>query len=373
MGLDKRASLIFFAPDMAGGGAEKMLAEFVNRIDRARFDVSVVLCAQRGAHLSLLSPGTVIHSLGKRGWWSFPLLVRRYHRLVARLQPDIVISFLWYADAIQLLGNPAGVASVCSVHTVPSGIRAERFGRLKVWLLRRLYRRANAVFVVSRYVAKEFVREYLGSDHPLMRVQPNPFSIKELVAKAAIGESPWRRGQTCRIVAVGRLAWEKGFDRLLRALSLLPADFAWELALVGEGEMRAVLEQQAHDLGLTGQVNFCGYLPNPYPVIASADTLVLSSRFEAYPSVILEAFALGTPVVAVDCPTGPAEILGPGRGVLVASDDGQAMADSIVSLISDLAQQARFIAAGREFIKQLDADSVTKQLEENLLNVLGRE
>lgn len=358
---------------MAGGGAEKILAEFVNRIERARFDVSVVLCAERGAHLSLLSEDTVIHTLGKRGWWDFPLLVGRYRRLVAQLQPDIVMSFLWYADMIQLLGNPAGVAAVCSVHTVPSGIRAERFGSLKTWLLRRLYRRASAVFTVSRFVAEEFAREYFGGDHTLLRVQPNPFSIEDLVAKAACGDLPWRTGTICRIVAVGRLAWEKGFDRLLQALSFLPQGFKWELALVGEGEMRPKLEQLVHDLGMTRQVTFCGFLANPYTAIASADALVLSSRFEAFPNVILEAFALETPVIAFDCPTGPAEILGPGRGVLIDADDFKAMAESIVSLFFDHTLKARFIAAGSVFVQQLEAETITKQLQENLLEVLGRQ
>lgn len=367
--MEKRTRLVFFAPDMAGGGAERVLAEFVNRIDRARFDVSVVLCAKSGPLLSALPRDIPIWSLDKRHRWAFPQLVWNYRRLMARLRPTLVISFLWYADAIQLLGNPRGILSVCSIHTMPSGIRAERFGAVKVWLLGKLYRRADAVLAVSRMVAVAFAQGFLRNDGRRIRVQPNPLPLEELRTKAVAAAATWHQEKACRIVAVGRLAWEKGFDRLLDALALLPDSFPWQLALVGDGEMRARLQQQTEKLGIADHVMFLGFLANPYPYIESADVLALSSHFEAYPSVILEAFALGTPVVAVDCPTGPAELLGPGRGVLVPQDAPQAMASGIIDLINDPERRARYVAEGLAFIAQMDAEKVTRQLEVNLLEV----
>ena len=132
------------------------------------------------------------------------------------------------------------------------------------------------------------------------------------------------------IVGVGRLAYEKGFDTLLRAHALARQEVAHDLVLVGDGRERASLEQLTAELGITGSVTFAGYQANPYPWIAAADLVCLPSRHEASPLIVPEALALRRPVIATDCPGGTRESLAEGRfGRLVPCGDPEALAEAL--------------------------------------------
>ena len=140
-------------------------------------------------------------------------------------------------------------------------------------------------------------------------------------------------------MAAGKLKPQKGFDLLLEAMSLLPDEYA--LTVLGEGPDRAALEARAQALGLApgpgrdmgGRVTFAGFAANPYPAMAGADMFVLSSRFEGFPNVVLEAMACGTPVAAFACPGGLDEIVLPGvNGLLAAPGDPAALARAIRDL-----------------------------------------
>jgi glycosyltransferase involved in cell wall biosynthesis len=115
------------------------------------------------------------------------------------------------------------------------------------------------------------------------------------------------------LVACGRLSRQKGFDVLLRAASRVARHLAIELWILGEGRGLPDLNALAGELGLAEQVRFLGFRDNPFPFFRQADLFVLASRWEGFGNVIVEALGCGTPVVATDCPFGPAEILGHGR------------------------------------------------------------
>lgn len=134
------------------------------------------------------------------------------------------------------------------------------------------------------------------------------------------------------LLAVGRLAPEKGFDVLLEAYALasrqasLPA-----LVIVGAGPEKDALQAQAVQLSIAAHVHFTGFLGNPYPLFRAARLFVLSSRHEGMPTALIEALALGVPVVATDCETGPRELLDQGRlGMLVRPDDPRALAAGLL-------------------------------------------
>lgn len=150
------------------------------------------------------------------------------------------------------------------------------------------------------------------------------------------------------LVAVGRLEPQKGFDLLLRAYADLRTRGVTEpLVIVGEGQERETLQELARSLGITEHVVFTGFQANPYPWLAGAEVFVSSSRFEGFCRVIAEALAVGTPVVATDCPSGPAEVLENGRaGVLVANEDVPALADGIYRLLGERALQDKLRAYG---------------------------
>jgi glycosyltransferase involved in cell wall biosynthesis len=160
----------------------------------------------------------------------------------------------------------------------------------------------------------------------------NPVVDSDLVEKAKQPVShPWLDDEDIPVIlGVGRLTHEKNFDLLIRAFATVATARNVRLVLLGEGKHQEKLERLIHALGVEGRVDIHGFVGNPYPYMASASMLVLSSIFEGLPTVLIEALACGCPVVSTDCPSGPREILEGGKwGALVPVNDQEALAASI--------------------------------------------
>ena len=125
-------------------------------------------------------------------------------------------------------------------------------------------------------------------------------------------------------LAVGRLEQQKGFDKLLQAFALLAKDYpTWDLVILGEGEQREHLEREVRILGMGGRVHLPGWVGNLPDWYHRADLFVMSSRFEGFPNVLVEAMGHGLPSVSFDCDTGPRDIIRSGvDGVLVKPEHG---------------------------------------------------
>ena len=152
---------------------------------------------------------------------------------------------------------------------------------------------------------------------------------------------------------MGRLVPQKDFPSLLRAFGRLAERSDARLMILGEGEERPALEAWIEEHGLSDRVALPGFLANPLPAVRKASVFVMSSRFEGFGNVLVEALAVGTPVVSTDCPHGPAEILDGGAyGRLVPVGDDDALADAILASIADPDDADRLIRRGRHFSVQ---------------------
>jgi glycosyltransferase involved in cell wall biosynthesis len=148
---------------------------------------------------------------------------------------------------------------------------------------------------------------------------------------------PWfSSNQPPVILAVGRLVKQKDFDTLIRAFGLVRKERPARLMVLGEGREREKLLALIKNLGLEQDVTLHGFVENPFKYIKHAAVFVLSSLWEGFGNVIVEAMALGTPVVATECPSGPSEILEEGKwGRLVPPGDVDALAQSIIDTLDD--------------------------------------
>jgi len=138
------------------------------------------------------------------------------------------------------------------------------------------------------------------------------------------------------VLGIGGLRQQKDFGTLIRAFAQLCRSREARLIILGQGRQAARLQRLARRLNVADKVDLPGFAANPYAYLAAASLFVLSSRWEGLPNVLIEALALGTPVVSTDCPGGASEILEGGRhGILVPTQDWRAMGDAMASTLTD--------------------------------------
>jgi glycosyltransferase involved in cell wall biosynthesis len=197
--------------------------------------------------------------------------------------------------------------------------------------LRRL-KECDAVIAVSGAVARN-AAEQLGISPDSLRIAYPPIDRDALRRSAR--EMSMDVRPTRFLIGVGRLEHEKDFGLLLRAFArIAPVCQDLELVILGEGRERQALTALSGALGIADRVHLPGFQSNPYPWIVRAELLALSSRSEGFGMVLAEALALGVPVVATDCPSGPREILCDGRyGHLVRPGDPLALAEAILATL----------------------------------------
>jgi glycosyltransferase involved in cell wall biosynthesis len=195
--------------------------------------------------------------------------------------------------------------------------------------------RTDAVVAVSNAAAEDLV-SLLHLPKNLVRIIYNPIISEDIFIKAKEEPVlPWFTDNEPPVVlGVGRLSREKDFETLLKAFALVRAKRCARLVILGEGKMRHALEGLAKELSIDQDVMMPGAVENPFPYMLRAAVFVLSSLYEGLPSVLVEALALGTPVVSTDCSGGSAEILENGKwGKLVPPKDPQAMAEAVLQML----------------------------------------
>jgi glycosyltransferase involved in cell wall biosynthesis len=174
------------------------------------------------------------------------------------------------------------------------------------------------------------------------------------------------------LVACGRLKALKGFDYLLDALVMVRKVIPANLCIVGEGEERSALEAKIRRLGLQSCVRLMGFQANPFKYMAAADVFVLSSLYEGFGNVIVEAMACGAPVVATDCPHGPREIIEDGRtGILAPPANAAALATAILRVLNDWHLKEQLAAAGKLRAADFEAQTIADAYGQLFLDVLN--
>jgi len=232
-----------------------------------------------------------------------------------------------------------------------------------ICMMRLAYSAADGLIAVSKGVAEDLARLRL-TDKARIHVIYNPVVQSSLYKKAqAPIEHRWFGEKIPLILAAGRLMHHKGFSTLIEAFALLRQRQKCRLLILGEGKTRPLLEEQVQRLGLKDDVDMPGLVPNPYPYMAHADLLVLSSTREGLPTVLIEAMALGVPVVSTDCPSGPREILEDGKyGMLVPMNDARRLADAMEKTLAN-PPAATFLQEGvKRFMVSSSAQSYRKLL-----------
>lgn len=331
-------SVAIFLPSLEAGGAERSMANLAEGFAERGIEVEVILAQATGPFLSNLSSKVRIVDLAsKRVLLSLSPLAR----YLKSRTPDVLLTAMDHASLVGLMAKRwAGVNTrvVVTVHKMTSQPRSlDRVGRresLIPILVRWMYPWANQVIAVSRATAEDLVgRTGLSADD--IKVIPNAVVTQEMLRLADEEDlHPWLALGEPVILGVGRLAPEKDFSTLIRAVSRVVRDRSCRLIILGDGPERSTLQTLSTNIGLEGLVDLPGRVDNPYGFMANASVLALPSAWESFGIAIVEAMACGTPVVATRSRGGVAEILEDGRyGPLVPVGDDEAMARAILETL----------------------------------------
>lgn len=328
------------------GGITPVLLSLIGAFCDRSFAVEVISIADGRLRELIpdLDPRAGVYELGPGGRRDQLLRLKEYlqiRRPRALLAAGHRSNLLAIAAARSSTGNvlAEGIRLVLSVHNALSpGLR--QLDPLRRWLrlraIRRSYPLADAVICVSAGVADDFVSR-VPFPRDRLNVIHNPIAAAGDLS-AADGPKdchPWLApGQPPVILAAGRLTRQKAFDNLVRAFARLDCQPLPRLLILGEGNERAALEHQAVQLGIADRVSLAGFVRNPRLHMAHAALFVLSSEWEGFGNVLVEAMSVGTPVVATDCPSGPREILKDGAlGPLVPPGDPDALAAAMRQML----------------------------------------
>jgi GalNAc-alpha-(1->4)-GalNAc-alpha-(1->3)-diNAcBac-PP-undecaprenol alpha-1,4-N-acetyl-D-galactosaminyltransferase len=365
--------LFLICSSLKAGGAERVLVTLANAWAAYGHEVTLVTTFSMGGedfyslHARVvrvrLTDITGISSRSLRSQWARFLALRR---LLAEQRPDVAIAFMEHTAVVTLMAAfGLDLRVIACERTDPT---QHSIGRLWRWLRQWSYPRAAAVTVQTDAVKESFGRMITGIS---LKVVPNPVPV-ELMARPARpgGDTQGRR----RIVAMGRLGPEKGFDMLIEAFASVASQNAeWDLWIWGEGTERGPLEARVASSGLTGRVFMPGQTRSPWNELEKAEFVVLSSRFEGLPNVMLEAMALGRAVVAFDCPSGPRELSREGRdAVLVPKNDVGALAGAMGRLMVDEGERRRIGQAALSVCERYSLESVLTIWDDVLSVALAR-
>lgn len=338
--------IVLFLPSLRGGGAERVMVNLARGFAERGIKVDLVLAKAEGPYLSQVPPDVRIIDLNvQRVLYSLPGLVR-YMR---RERPMAMLSALNHANIVaiwaKMLSRTKTRLVVSEHSTLSQSTENATLWRVKLmpFLIRFFYPYADTVVAVSQGVADDLIARTRLPEKKV-KVIYNPVITSELFAKAEEPlDHPWfRPGEPPVILGVGRLTKEKDFPTLIRAFALVRKERPAKLMILGEGEDRFKLEALVRELGLEEDVALPGFVENPYKYMKRAAVFVLSSRWEGFGNVLVEAMALGTPVVSTDCPSGPAEILEEGKwGRLVPAGDIEAMAEAITAVLNGYKKDGR--------------------------------
>lgn len=327
----------FLSYDFRIGGAEKTVVNLIPQFLNAGYRVDLVLMQRSGAFLEQLDPRAELIDLKKRHVSSGLFALAHYLR---RCQPDIVISSQTHLNVTAVLARRLSCSRPQLILTEQNTISVNNQSKggkegLLVKLARHLYAQADDIVVVSKGAARDLI-ETIHILPQKVHVIYNPINYEQIRKSTEIVPSHvWLTNKEKPVlIAVGRLTAQKNFSFLLDVFAEVRKQLDCRLIILGEGEDRDSLEAQAQRLKIADDISLPGSFPDPYGYMARADIMICTSLYEGFNIAVAESLACGTPVISVDCPYGPGEILDGGKyGTLLPMNDAAALSTAILNAL----------------------------------------
>ena len=332
-----KRKILIIVPSLEGGGAEKFIVKLSNNLDRNKFIIYlVILNSLNSVYIDDLKEDLIIFNFYYK---KIRFSAIKIIKLIWFIRPDILFTTLVHLNML------IGVLGILfprrmKVYGRETIILSKLYEHSKyLWFLKKIYPYLYLAFdkIISQSsdMENDLINNFgLKKNKSIVINNPIDFDRINEMALLPIVNNPFiKDGVTINFVSCGRLEYQKGFDLLIEAISICKINL--NLVILGSGVEKDRLIELARNFNVLEKINFVGFQINPYQFFKNADAFILSSRYEGFPNVILEAIACGTPVIAMPAPGGIIEILKDIDGCLVSKNvSASSLADSILSFKS---------------------------------------
>ena len=341
---ETKQRICFVIPSLSSGGAERVVSVLASQLARDGHEVSVITYFRTQndypvdprVRIACISngPEAAYRSL------AFGEKIGKIREALKQIRPRYLIPFLPHtAIHAALAGMGLKLKMIQTVRAAPAIVPASFF--------QRKIRDCLVAFSCATFVQTDSQKAYFPRwMQRRITVLPNPVSESML---SAVCDRP---SVLTKIISAGRLTGQKNFELLIEAVKLVrEKGYEIQLSIYGEGELRSLLQQRIDDLGCSDCCHLRGRTDDMAKALCKSHLFVLPSHYEGMPNALMEAMAVGLPCISTDCPTGPRELIEPGRGLLVPVNDPSAMANAIEQMILHPDEAAKLGAAARNYIR----------------------
>lgn len=361
--------ILFLIHDLCHGGAEKVLVNLVNNMDRSKFDITVMALFDVGVNRQFLKEHITYkscfrHPVPGNSHYMKLLSPKQLYRWLIKDHYDIVVSYLEGPTARIAAGAPAEVKVVSWIHCTIASKKALAASFRNVTEASSCYQRADKMVFVSGGVMNAF-EKLCPTENNAVLYNTNESSVILEKAREEV-DIPFQEGgfNWC---GVGKLVANKGFDRMLRIQKrLLDDGYPVRFYALGTGPLEAELKAWCQENGIADSVTFLGYQTNPYKYVAKCDLYVCASHAEGFSTAATEALIVGTPVCTVEV-SGMKEMLGGNNewGIVTENNEG-ALYRGIRRLLDDSALLAHYREKAAERGKTFSTENTVRAVEEML-------
>lgn len=371
-----RKNILFVIPNLNGGGAERVVCNLINCLDKNIFKVSLFLFEKTGVYWDILSKDIDFYCVSDTEKPSKTKILISLYKVAKN--NDLIISAmeLFPTYCVSFISKLLNKKCIGWVHININSILKDKniLSRLlhKYILIKLFYNKLDKIITVSNG-AKETMKRYLyAKNENKIQCIYNPIDINYIknMAELPVEENLKRP----LIIAIGRLERQKNFSLLLKAHKiLLEKGIQQNLIIIGQGSQKKYLLDLVESLKIKTSVKFLGFKENPYKYLKQADVFVQSSLYEGLPTVLIEALILNVPIVATNCPDGAKEILDNGKyGLLVETNNVQALTNGIEYILTDVNLRNRYISYSNEAINRFDDKIITKTFEKIFIELITK-
>ncbi len=365
-----KSKILIFMFSLYGGGAQRTIVNIINNINKEEFEPILVLGTKKdNDYIDFVDKNIRTVNLNKKKlrYCLFDLI-----KVIRRENPDLLFTtlinnniMLAFARLISLRKIPVIVRE--ANNRTQSG-KVSIFNKLITFLTYNYL--ADRVIALSKGVKEDLIKNFKVNEDKI-EVIYNPVEIKKIkdLSNEDIDDINFNDAEKT-IIAVGRLAEAKDYPTLLRAFSIVVRYVKTRLIIVGKGDLEKKLKELSKQLNINDRVIFLDFKKNPYKYMKRADVFVLSSKWEGFGHVIVEAMACGIPVISTNCKSGPAEIIGDNRyGILTPVGDYETLAREIINLLRDDARRFKLSEAGIKRAEEFDAKTIVRKYEDIFLSL----